>query len=591
VRRFALLLTLSVGLVAAQSRSHWTVAQNSHLEVYSQSGGEIAISAFTWFEQLRAFYQQNGLLGTRFNDQNGPPLRVISFPTEKEYAEFRLRSLADAYYVSDENHDYIVMAALRSRNFDTAAHEYLHYVLHVNRMKLPAWLNEGLAEFFSTLHFEGRRYELGGDLPVRTQTLRRDKWLPFAELLRPDGASATPYTRKNVNVFYAESWALVDMLITSPQYAGHFHEFVSQLSAGSNTTEAFRKIYGRSPDEIRKSLESWAGQQPRSARLVLNKSSITSTARNSELSEHEAALLLAQLSVVSGRLDQAQTRYQSLLRETPNDPDVRAALGAIALRQGNKQEAILQWRQAINGQVKDAELCYRYALLAEAAKADEQDIKTALERAVALAPGFDDARYKLALIENHSGEYESAVQQLRAMRVPAGDRRYAYWIAMASALTELDERDEAKAAARQAVNAAQNETDRMRARQMAFTAATDLTVQFATDAEGHSHMVTTRVPHGTTNWNPFIEASDHIQRANGKLAEVLCAAGQLTGFRLRTDQGMIAVDVPDPSHVLMLNSPSEFFCGPTQEKAVEADYATVETTGKRTNLLRGMTFH
>ena len=590
MRRFSLLLILSVGLVARSGQGQWTLTQNSHLELYSQGGGATATAEFTWFEQLRAFFEQSGVLGATFNDQNRPPLRVISLQSEKEYENFRLRSLSDAYYISDGERDYIVMAALHAGNFDLAAHEYLHYVLHVNGLKLPGWLNEGLAEFFSTLHFAGNSYELGGDLPARTQTLRKNKWLPLADVLNLAGPVPVPYTRKNVDMFYAESWALADMLIMSPQYAAHFHQFVSELGASATTAAAFQKIYGKSPEEIRTSLEIWAGQ-PHSARFVLHKPAGVAARRNSELSQRQAAVLLAQLALVSGHLDQAHVRYQELLRETPGDPDIRAALGVIALRQGNKQEAMLQWREAINGQVKDAELCYRYALLAEEAEADARDIKNALERAIALAPGFDDARYKLALMENHAGEYESAVGQFLAMRVPVGERRYAYWIALASALTDLDRRDEARAAAYEAVKAAQTDQDRMRARVMAYTAVTDLTVQFATDADGRSHMVTTRVPHGTANWNPFIEASDHMRRADGKLTEVLCAAGQLTGFRLRTDEGTVTVDVPDPSHVLMLNSPTEFFCGPTQEKAIEADYAIVETAGKRTNLLRGMTFH
>jgi hypothetical protein len=64
----------------------------------------------------------------------------------------------------------------------------------------------------------------------------------------------------------------------------------------------------------------------------------------------------------------------------------------------------------------------------------------------------------------------------------------------------------------------------------------------------------------------------------------------LTGFVLRTPNGTITVDVPDPLHVLMRNSPSEFFCGPTPEKAVEAEYAVIGMAGKTRNVLRGMTF-
>jgi tetratricopeptide (TPR) repeat protein len=591
MRRLAFLATLSCCTPAAASPYHWTVAKNSRFEVYSQTGDATAQKALIWFEQLRTFFRQNGLLGASLDDQDRRALRVIGFRSEKEYEEYRLRPIADAYYVSDGSRDYIVMAGLQAKEFGTAAHEYAHYVLRTSGLKLPAWLNEGLAEFFSTLRLNEGGYELGGDLPARRQTLRRNTRLPLAKLLDFANESPMPNTRRGVEIFYAESWVLVDMLITSPQYAAHFRELISEFGAGSNAMQAFRKVYNKSLDEVAKGLENWV-VQPRSTRFLPSRPAEFAAAQGhgSELSARQTSNLLAQLSLVSGHLEQARTRYGELLREGPDDPDFRAALGTIALRQGNREEALKQWRRALSDEITDANLCYRYALLAEEAGWGAQDVKAALERAVALAPGFDDARYKLALIQNQRGKYRSAVEQLRAMRVPVGARRYAYWIAIASALIELNERGQAKEAAEEAAKAAQTDTDRLQARQMGYIAATDLTVQFATDSEGHSQLVTTRVQHGTTDWNPFIEPSDHIERASGKLGEVLCTADKLTGFLLRTSDGSVTVEVPDPSHVLMHNSPNEFFCGRMREKSVVAEYAVVESAGKTKNVLRGMTF-
>jgi tetratricopeptide (TPR) repeat protein len=584
-----LLAALSSCIAAAESPYHWTVAQNSHFEVYSQTGDATAQKALLWFEQLRTFFQQNGLLGASLGDQGRPVLRVIGFRSEKDYEEYRFRPAADAYYVSDGRGDYIVMAALQAKEFGTAAHEYVHYVLHARGLKLPAWLSEGLAEFFSTLRLSEGGYELGGDLAAHTQALRRNTWFPLAELLDFTNGSPMPNARKGLKIFYAESWALADMLITSPQYAAHFRELIAEFSAGSNAMQAFQKIYKKSLDEVAKSLEDWVAR-PRSPGFWPSRTANLAEAHSSELSARQTSTLLAQLSLVSGHLEQARTQYEELLQDETDNPDFRAALGTIALRQGNQEEALKQWRQALSNGVTDAELCYRYALLAEEAGWDAQDVKAALERAVALAPGFDDARYKLALIQNQAGHYRSAVEQLRAMRVPVGGRRYAYWIAIASALIELNEREQAKEAAEEAAKAAHTDADRLQARQMAIVAVTDLTVRFATDSEGHSQLVTARVRRGTTDWNPFIEPSDRIQRASGKLSEVLCTADKLTGFLLRTSDGPVTVEVPDPSHVLMRNSPNEFYCGRMPEKAVAAEYAIVKSAGKTTNVLRGMTF-
>jgi tetratricopeptide (TPR) repeat protein len=301
--------------------------------------------------------------------------------------------------------------------------------------------------------------------------------------------------------------------------------------------------------------------------------------------------LLAQLNLVSGRIDQAKSRFLDLAREQPTNPDVFASLGTIALRQNDRAEALDLWRRAIKLNVQDADLCYRYGLLADEAGLNIQEAKIGLERAIALAPNFDDARYHLALLEYRAADYRSALENLRKMAVPKDPRRlYGYWTAMASSLLELQENDEAHKVALQAAQAAQNDHDRAAALQMSYVASTELNVQFSTDADGRSRMVTTRIPRGAKDWNPFIEPSDSLQHARGKLSRVLCTNDKLTGFLLLTPNGAVTLDVADPSRVLMRNSPTEFYCGPVSDKSVAADYAVVKTPEQTRNILRGMTF-
>jgi tetratricopeptide (TPR) repeat protein len=589
VGRLALVVAIAAGALAAPSPDRWAAAKDSHFEVASETSAQAAQNVLVSFEQLRAFFEQNCWLGFAFHEPVGHAVRVVVFRSEKEYEEYRLRSTADAYYVTEGTHDYIVMASSPAKTLSVAAHEYAHYVLHAGGLKLPECLNEGLAEYFSTLRVSDGAYQLGGDLPGRTKALRGTNWLPLVDLFDLTNASSRPDTRAYAWIFYAESWALADMLATSSQYAGHFRELLAEFAAGSSVLPAFRKIYGKSLEEVTTDLRKWVGKS-QSSRFTLSEPVEFEAAQAFELSTLQVKSLLAEISLVSGHLEQARIRYQELLRENPNDPLPQAALGTIAGRQGNREENLNRWREAMRHNSMDADLCYRYALLAEDAGSGTPDVQAALERAVELAPDFDEARYRLALIEAQTGESRRAVEQLRAMRVPLGTRRFAYWIAMAAALNELGERSDAQKAAKEAEKAAQTEAERLQARQLGFVAATDLRVQFVTDAEGHAQMQMTRVEHGATDFNPFIEPTDHLQKANGKLREVLCQAGKLSGFLLATSDGTVTLEVPDPLHVLIRNGPAEFYCGPMQEEAVEADYAIVQATGKTMNVVRGMTF-
>src|SRR5919205_3775949 len=98
--RLALVMLLSSRLGAEPARS-WALAANSRFEVYSQAGPESAASALAWFERLRGWLiRETGLQPDRMR-----PARVIGFASEAEYAKFRTRPTADAYYIGTEGRD------------------------------------------------------------------------------------------------------------------------------------------------------------------------------------------------------------------------------------------------------------------------------------------------------------------------------------------------------------------------------------------------------------------------------------------------------------------------------------------------------
>jgi len=106
-----------------------------------------------------------------------------------------------------------------------------------------------------------------------------------------------------------------------------------------------------------------------------------------------------------------------------------------------------------------------------------------------------------------------------------------------------------------------------------------------------SLLVTTRVPHNTADWNPFVEPGDRIRRVEATLRELHCSAGRATGVALDTSQGPLTLTIPDASHVLMRNAPSEFRCGAQPASTVRVEYAASETQdGNADGVLRGMEF-
>ncbi len=561
-RRWLIILALSLPCFAAPVPA-WRLTRSQHFEIYAQASDQRARAILTWFEQLRTFFGQ----------QDRTPVRIIVFASEREYQPYRLRSTADAYFVGTGSQNYIVMGSDDPVQFGLAAHEYAHLVLRNSGLQMPPWLSEGLAEFFATLRITGQATELGGPLPGRLRALESRTWMPLADLMSLSEESKKRQDRSAADLFYAESWALTEMLLLSPKYAPRFQKI---LASPNLDVEA-----------LTRDLHQWIGQPQLPVVQLPEVVADSGPVEVSDLPPVAARLLLAQLLLAAGEFDRAEPLFAALGQDAPDSAAASVGLGLIKLHKGDSDGARRFWKRAIDQGIDDAKLCYHYAILADQANLPAADIRPALERAVALEPDFDDAHYQLALLEKNASHYEAAIREFHAMRIVAGTRAYAYWLAVADTFNELGRRDEAQSAARHASEHATTPSERARADQEAYFAETDPGVQFARDASGHLQLVTTRMPHQQSDWNPFIEPADDILRVHGTLREIEC--GSVTTIRVEAAGKLVALAIPDLQHVQMRHAPSEFVCGPQSATQVTIDYARTPNSAAE-GIVRGMDF-
>jgi hypothetical protein len=549
----ARLIALTLILCAGLSAQTWTLAANAHFEVYAQAGEDRARAILAWLERLRALLaRQLDATPDRLR-----PARVIAFASAADYAPYRLTASADAYYIGTEGRDYIVLSD-GPRAPGNAAHEYAHMALHSSGIDVPRWLSEGLSELFSAL---------GADRPDHSAALRRAPWLPLPDLLRLGDPGPAP------GVYYAESWALTDMLAFAPAYSGKLRALVGALAA-MPPEAAFASIYGRTPAEATADLRSWIERRKTAAPIRVGPVAGEDPTTVSKLPPARARILLAQMLLDAGQTARAEQQFRAL---PDGIGDVEAALGLIALLKGDPAEARERWTRALELGVTDDALCYRYAALAP-----DADVRPVLARAVALRPDFDDALYNLALLEKNAGEAQ-ALDHLRAMRPPGPSRAFPYWCAISDALNTLSRHDEAEAAARTAASHAVTPAERAQAAQLAWLARTELTVQLV-----RGQMVTARVPRRTADWNPFVEPQDDARTVEGALVEIDCE-GPMTRVVVETGDTRLRLVISDPSRVQMKNAPSEFTCGPQSSARVRVVYAARRNAGDD-GIVRGMDF-
>ena len=532
--REVLLILGGACLAAGAGAPDWTLAKTGHFEVYAQSSTADARALTVWMEQMRSFCVRAGLA------QPAAPVRVIAFHSPGEYGAYRLHAGAAAYYVGLGDRSYIVLPSPLPSSFPLAAHEYAHAVLHAGGLNFPVWLQEGLSEVFAG----------------HARPLPRERWIPLRQILDATVAGD--------DRFYAESRALADLLVFSPDYRPRLGRFLAALNAGRPSAAALTETFGRSLDAIERDM---AGPRSRSFSLAAIAPPAMEVASASNFASR---LMLADLTAAIGETDRAIGAYRELERDSPRNPEIPAALGWIAMRRGDHSTARTEWKKAFDLGIPDPEMCFQFASL------QTSDARRALERAIELRPGFDDAHYSLALLLKNAGDPEAALTHFRAIHNIAPQRAYHYWSAIADALLQLDRRDEARNAARKAAEVASDAEERAHASELSYLAATDGVARM----DG-GRMVTTRVPHGSSDWNPFVEPGDHIVRTEGQLVEVTCEEG--TRFIVKFANETIALMVPDLSRVLVRNSAGEITCG-AQSATVVVEYAAA------THILRGVEF-
>ena len=216
----------------------------------------------------------------QFGDDTPSQLPVYLLSTEERYLSFMkhvgiaARNSGGMFFVTRDNEGVATWADGRSpsQTRRTLQHEGFHQFAHDHfGRNLPAWLNEGLAQYFEDAILLDRGFALGLADPDRIQRVRQaldaGDALPLASLLRLGGTDwhstlTTDATR--AGLLYAQSWSLVYFLIHGDQGAHQpaFEHYLQLLSEDASPDRALKQAFG---DNAMQDLEArwkpWARRQ------------------------------------------------------------------------------------------------------------------------------------------------------------------------------------------------------------------------------------------------------------------------------------------------------------------------------------------
>jgi hypothetical protein len=118
------------------------------------------------------------------------------------------------------------MRELEPEHHQNGVQEYTNFVFEHSGLILPLWLNEGLADLYSSVAGREGHVVLGRAPFGRLYTLENQPLINLETLLEVGRDSPYYSQSQKMLLFYAEIWALTHMLPLSPDYAAEFPKFV-----------------------------------------------------------------------------------------------------------------------------------------------------------------------------------------------------------------------------------------------------------------------------------------------------------------------------------------------------------------------------
>jgi Flp pilus assembly protein TadD len=442
------------------SAENWTKVSTQHFEIDTQLNSRDAMRAAEMFEHTRAVFEQIGLAHS-LPDQ---PLRVIDLSSDAEYSRYLVKPGAYGCYQRGRRGDYIILRDLSPAHDAVAIHEYTHFVVEYSGLKLPIWLNEGVAELYSTLEVRGSQCLIGQAQAGRLAALASYRRLPINALFSADASSRYYNDPAAMQIFYAESWALTHMLALGNGYSPHFNSFVQAISSGDSAEAALRNSYGKSLPRIEADFDAYLRQKsfPTASYAInlqlLAVEPVIGALPKSELDLSAADLLASNAASGPEALDQVR----ELARRHPNDSGFDETLGYVALRYNQTGEARAHFATAVEHQSEDPATIYNSARLQQAAGAGEEIIPL-LERALALKPDYEPARVDLGFTAAHANRFDLALSTFSQLKTLNPKVAYEVLYTMAYCALQLHRPAEASAYATRAQQQARNAEQRDKA--------------------------------------------------------------------------------------------------------------------------------
>ncbi|MET0555842.1 MAG: tetratricopeptide repeat protein [Vicinamibacteria bacterium] len=395
----------SAGLQAAEPK--WSVARSPRFTVVGPVGErEVREKAY----ELEQFH---GLVSSALNLRTAStrPVVVFAVPGAEEMRTAlggaSGKAVPDGFFRRGDTHQIVVRLDLPGD--DTLHHEYVHLLNSLNFGRLPLWLDEGLAGFYSTAVLEGDRVRYAQVSPIAIAVLRHSPLLPLSRLLAAHHGSPEYGGTHRPAMFHVQSAVLTHYLMMDERGAHRrmLAEYLNQLAAGATDEQAEQRAFGGA-EALDKAFSSYARRfQFFSVRAngTFDPQAITTA----PLSAADALAYQATLELGGRREDSARSLAERAVAADPRSALAQRVLGQT-LADARPVEALAAFERA--AAADPADLMTHYYLGTTENGADDADAarrERSLRKGLAIQPKHAPSRAALARLLRRAGRTDEAL--------------------------------------------------------------------------------------------------------------------------------------------------------------------------------------
>ncbi len=425
-RTFLLTVILLCSVAAFSAADAWLRVETANFEVVGNAT-ETDIRAVA--DRLERFREAiSKVIAVR---PNAVKTRVIVFKDDASFRPFKPKrpdgtpdDLVAGLFQPGEDVNYITIPA-GGADLSTIYHEYTHDVLNASfgRAEIPAWLNEGLAEYFQTFRIVDERTAVIGEAPrTHISLLQRGPLVPWDDFFAVDNYSLQERGAHSRTLFYAQAWAVIR------------HAFETAPRKKALDPKTIQEQVGKIDRKVLDAAVNVLLTTP-AAPVTLELAAASGATAATPISEARANAYLGDFLYHLKEYQNAETYLRAALAADPKLPAANASLGMVKLRQRKFAEAKRLLEVAVAGDADNHIVHFYYAYLLTRENMNEAGmvtsfpaetavkIRESLRRAIRLNGDFAESYRLLALtaLVTNEGLDEALAGLRKAEELRSGD--------------------------------------------------------------------------------------------------------------------------------------------------------------------------